>query len=133
MKPLIIILSWSCMIGSCALLLRGLVIYSSLVALLALFLRMFLPKVKLQRFANYDPFPAILPAWGMFIMSSSEYWADSTTTWGRFVMASRGHWDDSSMLIARIAALVILFAAISWSLFRDWNRFRFSEDTSDLA
>lgn len=115
MKLFAVIFSWVCMIAACLLLSRDLIIYALPIALVALLLHLLPPKVKLRRFASYDPFIVILSSWGMF------------------VAASREHWTDSSILVARIVAVALLIAAASWCLFRDWHRFRVSGDTPNAT
>ena len=103
------------MIAACLLLSRGGIVYSLPVILVAVLLRSLPPKVKLRRFASYDPFIVIFASWGMF------------------VSASREHWTESSILVAQIVAVALLVAAVGCCLFRDWHRFRVSGDTPNAA
>lgn len=115
MKLFAVIFSWVCMIAACLLLSRSGIGYSLPVALMAVLLHSLPPKVKLRRFASFDPFIVILTSWGMFVTASREHWADST------------------ILVARIVAVALLVVAAGWCLFRDWHRFRVSGDTPNAA
>ena len=115
MKLFAVILSWGCIIAACVLLSRNGIVDSLPVALIALLLHSLPPKVKLRRFASVDPFFVILTSWGMFVTAPREHWADST------------------ILVARIVAVALLVVAACWCLFRDWHRFRISEDTPNAA
>jgi len=100
------------MIAACVVLSLDGFVYAFPFVIVAMLLRMLTQPVRLRGFSSYDPFILLFLLWGMF------------------VSAPREHWTDMTILISRIVTLLLMLAAAGWCLFRDWHRFRISDETT---
>jgi hypothetical protein len=115
MKLLAAILSWVGMLAACVLLSRGLIHYGFPLAVVACLLRMLPPRERLHRISSYGFFIGLLPLWGVF------------------VTAPREHWSSTTIMLTRVVALLFMLLTAGWCLFRDWRRFKISDETAHVV